>query len=181
MKDPLLLDDRLPDAEIAIIETALAYEEVWGAYARYARPSGLDKPGIGDFSAVMVDKAQAHQALLDAVRAYRALFAEADEKLERPTGEEILQVPMGDNDADATTVKDYLVALLDRVWDEGEEFSGKRPFGSSGWHRDFDIPLIRAGFVTGALEEDEEGMVDVIEVDAAQVNKLIGRAIKALH
>lgn len=178
MKDPLLLDDRLPDAEIAIIETALAYEEVWNSYAHITRSTSVKGQA---FPATMIQKAEAHQALLDAVRAYRALFVEADEKLERPTGEEILRLPMGINDADAITVKDYLVALLDRVWDEGEGFSGKRPFGNSGWQRDFDAPLIYAGFVAGTLEENERGVIEVIEVDAAQVNELIGRAIKALH
>lgn len=45
----------------------------------------------------------------------------------------ILNCPMGPNDAGADTVKDYLKALLGSLWDEGEGFSGKRPFGNSGW------------------------------------------------
>lgn len=49
------------------------------------------------------------------------------------TGEEILALPMGENDADAKTVKEYLKKLLETLWEEGEGFSGKRPFGNSGW------------------------------------------------
>lgn len=45
----------------------------------------------------------------------------------------ILNCPMGPNDADADNVKDYLKALLGALWDEGEGFSGKRPFGNFGW------------------------------------------------
>ena len=60
----------------------------------------------------------------------------------------ILNCPMGSNDADADTVKDYLKALLGALWDEGEGFSGKRPFGNSGW----ECELIEA--------LQEEGLAD---------------------
>ena len=37
-------------------------------------------------------------------------------------------------DLDETlTVKDYLKTLLHTLWDEEDGFSGKRPFGNSGW------------------------------------------------
>jgi hypothetical protein len=52
------------------------------------------------------------------------------------TGKQILALKMGPNDADAETVRDYLKALLSKVVEEGEEFSGKRPFGNSGWEDD---------------------------------------------
>jgi hypothetical protein len=51
-----------------------------------------------------------------------------------------------DCDAGANiTVRDYLFELLIAVWDEGESFSGKRPFGNSGWEYDLYAPLIQAG------------------------------------
>lgn len=37
------------------------------------------------------------------------------------------------NDARATTVRGFLVALLRLLWEYGESFSGKRPWGNSGW------------------------------------------------
>jgi hypothetical protein len=37
---------------------------------------------------------------------------------------------------DNLTCREYLCALLEVLWDEGESFSGKRPFGNSGWDGD---------------------------------------------
>jgi hypothetical protein len=44
------------------------------------------------------------------------------------------------------------------VWDEGESFSGKRPFGNSDWEYDLYVPLIQAGFIEGKLDAD--GYID---------------------
>ena len=52
------------------------------------------------------------------------------------TGKMVLSVPMLPNDAEAKTVREYLVALARTVWEEGEGFSGKRPFGNSGWEHE---------------------------------------------
>lgn len=51
------------------------------------------------------------------------------------------------------TVREYLCSLLTTLWDEQEGFSGKRPFGNSGWDHDLYAPLIQAGFIKGKLEE----------------------------
>lgn len=68
---------------------------------------------------------------------------------------EILQLKIGDCDAGKDlTIKGYLHALLMRVWERGEEFSGKRPFGNSGWEYDLYVPLIKNGVVAGTLDED---------------------------
>lgn len=77
-----------------------------------------------------------------------------------PTPRQVLDLPLPDNDSGADTVRGYLVALLAAVWDEGEGFSGKRPFGNSGWHGDFDQAFIKAGLVPGQLDED--GWVDEV-------------------
>ena len=47
------------------------------------------------------------------------------------------------------TVRQYLRALLDKLWDEGESFDSKRPFGNSSWEYDLYDPLGRAGFIPG--------------------------------
>lgn len=98
----------------------------------------------------------------------------------KPTPAEILALPMQPNDADAATIRDYLVKLLAVLWDEGEGFSGKRPFGNSGWESDLYLPLVKAGIVAGKIDE-EEGWLDEISDDAEQLaNKLIARAIRSL-
>lgn len=89
----------------------------------------------------------------------------------------VLDLPMPDgNDADAATVRDYLIKLLALVWTDTECFDGKRPFGNSGWDGDFDLALIKAGMVEGAIDED--GYVE--EVDSEAVNRMVLAAITEL-
>lgn len=75
-------------------------------------------------------------------------------ELTTPTPEQVLATPMPDNDAAAATVGGFLIKLLATLWQEQEGFSGKRPFGDSGWEYDVYGPLIRAGFIRGAFDED---------------------------
>jgi hypothetical protein len=63
----------------------------------------------------------------------------------------ILDLKMNDNDADADTVRDYLKALVREVWVEEEGFSGKRPFGNSGWRWELLDTLTEHG----VIKEDE--------------------------
>lgn len=58
-------------------------------------------------------------------------------------------VPMGRNDAGAETIGQYLSRLLSRVWDEEEEFDGKRPFGNSGWQSEVYAALDNSEFAAG--------------------------------
>lgn len=88
----------------------------------------------------------------------------------------ILDTPMSDNDSGAITIRGYLVALLAAVWTEGEGFSGKRPFGNSGWHWDLYGALVKAGHITGRFDED--GYVE--DADGRAGDDLIAAAIKAL-
>lgn len=69
------------------------------------------------------------------------------------TPQQILDLPMGDNDSGQATIRGYLVALLHQVFTHGEDFSGKRPFGNSGW--DDDLELVRAGLVEGSIDQDD--------------------------
>lgn len=88
----------------------------------------------------------------------------------------ILDLPMGRNDAKAKTIRDYLKALLTRLWREGEGFSGKRPFGNSGWRHEIYKVLIAAEIVEGRLDED--GYVE--DVDGEDADRLIQKAIASL-
>ena len=87
-----------------------------------------------------------------------------------------------DSDAGSDlTVRDYLRTLLMTLWAEGEGFSGKRPFGNSGWEYDIYRPLIAGGFVPGALDED--GYVNTVDVKiaGAYVCDLILAAFHGVH
>ena len=78
------------------------------------------------------------------------------------------------NDLDREiTIREYLYELLKRLWEEGEGFSSKRPFGNSGWQTDLFVPLIIAGVVKG--EVDEDGYVERVDSKAAtqEINRLI--------
>lgn len=88
----------------------------------------------------------------------------------------VLDLPMDENDADAATVRDYMKALLRAVLTETEGFSGKRPFGNSGWDWDMHKPLVRAGLVKGTLDAD--GYLDAHDAEAA--DKMLLAAVNDL-
>ncbi len=73
-------------------------------------------------------------------------------------------------------MRDYLIALLDELWREGEGFSGKRPFGNSGWDYEVYVGLVKAGAVDGKI--DEYGYLEELDEEAGR--RLILDAIKAL-
>ena len=86
---------------------------------------------------------------------------------------EALEVRFSSDAGDNITVREYLCKLLMTLWEEGECFSGKRPFGNSGWERDLYKPLIAGGFIIGEL--DGQGYVDTVDsaVASAYVCNLI--------
>lgn len=94
----------------------------------------------------------------------------------KPTPQQVLDLPMPPNDSDVDTVRGYLIELLRTLWREEEGFSGKRPFGTSGWAYDVYEPLIKAGWVDGTLDED--GYIE--RVDSRQAEALMDEAIRAL-
>jgi hypothetical protein len=77
---------------------------------------------------------------------------------------DILDTPMDLNDAGATTIRAYLTALLVTLWQKDEGFSGKRPFGNSGWKYDVWQALIKSGHLPGTLDDD--GYVSEVDEDA---------------
>lgn len=86
------------------------------------------------------------------------------------TLQEILNYPYDFRDCDAHNIKEYFHSLLHTLWLEGEGFSGKRPFGNSGWEYDLYIPLIVMDAVDGKIDE-EYG--DLISCDNRAANKLV--------
>lgn len=71
------------------------------------------------------------------------------------------------------SVREYFRALLSTLWSEGEGFSGKRPFGNSGWEYSLYAPLIKSGFIPGDLDEDD----GVNEVDREVADPFIAGLI----
>lgn len=52
------------------------------------------------------------------------------------------------------SIRGYFQALLTKLFEEDEGFSGKRPFGNSGWDADLAVPLIKAGVIPGEIDGD---------------------------
>lgn len=74
------------------------------------------------------------------------------------------------------SIREYLRELLSALWHDGECFSGKRPFGNSGWEYDLYLPLIVAGVIGGNLDED--GYIH--DVDASAGHKVIAELIREM-
>lgn len=90
----------------------------------------------------------------------------------------ILDIPMEKNDAKAATIRDYLKKLISTLWEKDEGFSGKRPFGNSGWKQEVYAALIRARIMNGAIDDDGYPEYDSeAEEDADQ---MIQSAIQSL-
>lgn len=70
--------------------------------------------------------------------------------------ESVLKTPMGPNNAHAPTIRDYLMKLLITLWDKEEGFSGKRPFGNSGWKLEIYDALIQGQIENITAEEQEQ-------------------------
>jgi hypothetical protein len=77
----------------------------------------------------------------------------------------------------ADTVRDYLHKILRMVWQDGESFDGKRPFGNSSWEYELYSPLVKHGAIKGTFDE-EYGDLD--DFDESEANKAIFDAIDFL-
>lgn len=74
------------------------------------------------------------------------------------------------------TLRGYFKKLLETMWNEGEGFSGKRPFGNSGWEIDLEHAIAKAGLVEAEFDEEFEEW----EYDPKIMNKFVFDAIEAL-
>jgi hypothetical protein len=91
--------------------------------------------------------------------------------------EAILKLPVNCDDHKGT-IKSYLGTLLLTLWEEGEGFSGKRPFGNSGWEYDLYKPLIMFEVINGTV--DEYGDIEDFDKKTAfsMINKCIEHMFK---
>lgn len=54
----------------------------------------------------------------------------------------------------AVTITEWLQTILLTLFEEGEGFSGKRPFGNSAWTKDPAKAMIKAGIIQGTIDSD---------------------------
>jgi hypothetical protein len=59
------------------------------------------------------------------------------------------------------TFREYFYKLLVTLWLEGEGFSGKRPFGNSGWEYDLYGGLVQNSLIPGRL--DDYGCIEYVD------------------
>jgi hypothetical protein len=96
----------------------------------------------------------------------------------------LLALDLGQNDADAPTLREYLTALLHVAWTCGDNL--KRAFGTSGW-RSSDVygPMVRAGLLAGQWKDGDpddpgdEGYLLRVE-DEREAEALVAAAIDVL-
>lgn len=89
-----------------------------------------------------------------------------------------LNVKINEEDSGAETLRDYFKAMLRAIFKEGDGFSGKRPFGNSGWEHSLAIELVKAGVLDGKILDDD-GWIDA-DYDRKAFDVLIEKAIEAL-
>lgn len=71
---------------------------------------------------------------------------------------DLMKAPLESCDCRAKTVREYLMATLVEFLNKEEGFSGKRPFGNSGWDSAIIEAWIKAGLLQGKFDED--GCID---------------------
>lgn len=81
------------------------------------------------------------------------------------TYDEILELRFDSDAGQDMSIREYLHELLWQLWNKGEAFSSKRPFGNSGWEHDLYKPLIEAGIVDGSFDDD--GYINEVNTDEA--------------
>lgn len=86
---------------------------------------------------------------------------------------------MQENDSGAKTIREYLKALLVMVWEKDESFSGKRPFGNSGWKYDIYRTLATHKLIEAEIDEDGD-IVDIKRSEYSKADQLISEAIASL-
>ncbi len=89
--------------------------------------------------------------------------------------ERILSCPVGENEANAGTVREYFVNILTKMWTDPET-DGKRPFGDSNWQNDIYTALGREGIIE--CHFDEDGDLDGVDPGA---DRVILEAIQSLR
>lgn len=75
------------------------------------------------------------------------------------------------------SIREYLYELLATLWKEADGFSGKHPFGNSGWQYDLAFPLVQGGYLRGRITI-EDGWTSLDSYDSEAHHKLVAELIK---
>lgn len=79
-----------------------------------------------------------------------------------------------------TSIADYFKLQLSTLWEEGEGFSGKRPFGNSGWEGCLEYVLVKHGCIAGKIDEEDDEYPEVYDVDRKEYETFVQQMIEAL-
>lgn len=78
------------------------------------------------------------------------------------------------------TIREWFRIVLLKLWEEGESFSGKRPFGNSDWEGVFEVVLIRHGCVEGNITLIDGDTEEVTDIDSEAYYEFVQDMIKEL-
>lgn len=90
--------------------------------------------------------------------------------------EELLDLTVDDNTLGPMKLGDFLCKLVQTLREEGEGFSGKRPFGNSGWRHGVYAALVKAKVIDGKFDEDDY----LTKYDREAGDRIIGDAIQQM-
>lgn len=94
------------------------------------------------------------------------------------TNKEILDLEFESGDLNTTiSIRDFFKKLLTTLFEKGECFSGKRPFGNSGWDWDLKICLVKNAIIKG----EYDSKYDDWDFDSKEADKKILELISELH
>lgn len=85
-----------------------------------------------------------------------------------------------ETDIGTVTIREYLYALLKKLWVHGESFNSKRPFGNSGWQNPLKKPLIEAGFVKGKIVTKDNGFTYIETISDSEFDNFTEKMIYAV-
>lgn len=82
---------------------------------------------------------------------------------------------------DEITIAAWMAELLSTLFHEGEGFSGKRPFGNSGWTLEPHAALVEKGLLKGTVTRDEDGRLDGLnDEDYREFNALMAEVARSM-
>ena len=85
-----------------------------------------------------------------------------------------LDVKFQSDDLGEITFREYFHKLLQTMWYEDEGFSGKRPFGNSGWSWDLIRGLVATGLVPGRFGDDHSGIAEATDLIETMISVMCG-------
>ncbi len=75
------------------------------------------------------------------------------------------------------TLRKYFLRCMKEFWNDGEGFSGKRPFGNSGWQWDIYRGMIVNKWIEGTL--DENGYIkEMSDENKKEAHRMIYNALE---